>query len=79
MARPILGDMITLEYNAPAHVTEKPVLSISTFVHGYRNIYSIDDFSGSGSCNVNVKCELGADWQDQIRGVAMILTGGGSR
>lgn len=86
VVRPVKGDAITIEYNQPAHITEKPFLHVSNIVYGYRSIYDrrvsfsgVRNFNDSGSCNINVQCEFGKDWTDEIRSVAMILTGSGMR
>ncbi|MDD5088978.1 MAG: serine protease, partial [bacterium] len=83
ITQPVMGDAVTLEYYEPAETREHGILSIWRVVHDYRDIYrmarSPDDYGESGSCNNNVNCTVGADWQSQKRGVAMILTSGGSR
>jgi len=81
---PVKGDVTILEYVLPANAREDGEISIATIVHAYRNLFDRHvlgekDFGESGSCNVNINCPQGADWQDIKRGVAMILTGGGSR
>ena len=51
-------------------------------VHGYRNIRvpydtkSITSFGGSENCQVNVNCPEGNNWQNEKRGIAMILVDG---
>jgi hypothetical protein len=77
---PLQGDSLTLEYYQPMS-GPLPRFNITSVVHGYRNIFggSLGEYHDSGSCNVNTICSLGDDWRDEIRGVAMILTGGGSR
>ncbi len=85
----VKGDVSILEYYEPANVRAPGRISISRIVHGYRNMFSWDvakkvvdydkDFGGSGSCNNNVNCPEGADWQDQKRAVAMVLLSGGTR
>ncbi|MDX1389539.1 MAG: hypothetical protein R3344_10145, partial [Acidobacteriota bacterium] len=37
---------------------------------------SPDDVGDSGSCNIDVNCPLGDAWQDQKRGVVVLLSGG---
>jgi len=71
------GDVCILEYNEPSFVTQKGAITVSRVVHGYKDILA--DFGDSGSCNNNVHCPEGDPWADQIRAVAMILTGGGFR
>ena len=82
---PTKGDEVTLEYFQPAPVAETAVIKISRVVHAYQNLFDIGgvneifNFGDAGSCNNNVNCPVGAGWEDQIRSVAMILTGGGFR
>jgi len=83
----VYGDNIVLEYYLPLHdgkgriIEEKPAISINYVVHGYRYIqFDPKDlekaFGGSGSCNVNTICAEGDNWRDQIKSVAMLLSGG---
>jgi V8-like Glu-specific endopeptidase len=76
----VAGEAVTLEYFEPAAVEGQSVLSIFQVVHAYRNFFgprnTLDDFGGSGSCNVNVICPAAADWQNQKRGVGMIIEDG---
>ena len=78
---PIKGDKIILEYNQPSNASFDGYISISTIAHDYRNVFFNEErgYGDSGSCNNNVACSIGDDWQDEIRSVAMILTSGGSR
>jgi len=78
---PIKGDKIILEYNQPSNASFDGNISISTIAHDYRNVFFNEErgYGDSGSCNNNVACSIGDDWQDEIRSVAMILTSGGSR
>ena len=78
---PIKGDKIILEYNQPSNASFNGNISISTIAHDYRNVFFNEErgYGDSGSCNNNVACSIGDDWQDEIRSVAMILTSGGSR
>ncbi|GJQ63383.1 MAG: hypothetical protein SCALA702_24360 [Melioribacteraceae bacterium] len=76
------GDEVTLEYYEPANVFGQGVIEISRVVHAYRDIMNHithEGFGSSGSCNNNVNCPESEGWENQIRSVAMILTGGGSR
>ncbi len=81
----VKGDVSIIEYEQPPIVKDEPVLRISRIVHAYRNLFDgafakdALGFGSSGSCNNNVNCPEGADWQDQKRAVCMILTGGGAR
>lgn len=74
----ISGDEIILEYSAPAYVVEAPVIRIEGVVYIFR---SGDGFrpknagqnGDSESCEVNVNCSEGTNWQEQKRGVAKII------
>ena len=78
---PVIGDKIILEYNEPSHTLFRGDISITTIAHDYKNIFFNEDrgYGDSGSCNNNVACSVGDDWEEQARSVAMILTSGGSR
>ncbi len=82
---PVKGDVSVLEYYEPKDVTGQGIISISSVVHAYRNLFDRDelkaatDFGSSGSCNNNVNCPEGDPWQAEKRAVAMILTAGNSR
>ncbi len=81
----VKGDFVTVEYYEPAKVAYEGRLTISRVVHAYRNLFNPDvakdvlDFGESGACNNNVICPEGDPWRQEIRSVAMILTGGGFR
>lgn len=78
----IRGESIILEYHEAADVDNPGIISISSVVHGYKNIFGKfvgEDFGSSGSCNINVNCPIGSAWQNEKRANAMILTAGGSR
>jgi PKD repeat protein len=68
--------------------TNRPEIVISGVVYGYNHLYTEytgDEnraklqFSPSGSCQVNVNCPEGANWQNEKKGVVRIVTptGGG--
>lgn len=71
------GNSSILEYYEPAAVKGKGHFTIS----GVNNIYndklpeskSLKTVGASGSCNVNVNCPEGANWQNQKRAVARII------
>jgi hypothetical protein len=83
---PIPGDELIVEYYEPADVSFNAGLTIETVAHGYRDIFKIakdisqnKGFGDSGNCNNNVVCEEAEDWQNQIRSVALITLGNGTR
>lgn len=75
------GDSIVLEYYQPKEVKDDAILSISAVVHGYRKVdfrtgTLPDGFGTSESCNINVNCSQGQDWQNEKRAVARVLVDG---
>ncbi|MCS7086265.1 MAG: hypothetical protein RMM53_10815, partial [Bacteroidia bacterium] len=77
---PLPGDRVVFEYKrSPGTPLAK--LKIGTTVYGYKNVFFKDalEYGSSGSCNINVNCPAGANWQNQKKGEAMILTAGGTR
>ncbi len=85
ITQPVWDDVTILEYHETAAARGQSRLSISNVVHAYRNVFGrsdanpLDNYGDSGTCNNNVNCPEGALWQTNKRGVAMILTSGGSR
>lgn len=77
----IHSDHIIIEYFEPAAVAGQGVLEIDYITHGYRGLLLDQNaargpFGNSGSCNINVACDEGIGWEDQIRSVALIIVGG---
>ncbi len=74
----IRGESIILEYNEDANVNSQVSISISRVTHGYRNAFDYAEkaLGSSGSCNNNVACPVSAGWENEIRSVAMIVSGG---
>ncbi|MFK7908667.1 MAG: serine protease, partial [Chitinophagales bacterium] len=72
------GDQTILEYYEPAKVQGQGIVHISEVIHGYRGFRPAAEkgFGSSGSCNINVNCSDGDDWQVEKRSVAMIIAGG---
>jgi lysyl endopeptidase len=75
------GETTILEYYEPAAVSGQGVLSISSVVHGYRQMLGNNErgYGDAGFCNINVNCPEGEEWQDQKRSVGMVLLGNGTR
>lgn len=73
----IIGDEVTLEYFEPKSVSNKGNLHINEVGYAYRwidgNENTERDFGGSGSCQVNVNCTEGNNFQDQKNAVVRIL------
>jgi len=75
-------DRAVLELMVPIELMGEVELEIGKIVHGYRPVLMshFDEqrgpYGSSGSCNNNVNCPVGADWQVEKRSVALILDGG---
>jgi hypothetical protein len=77
--QPVQGDAITLEYFESSSHAGEGEISIWRVVHAYRNMFhhgALDEYGDAAECAVNINCPEGADWQDEKRGVAMILVDG---
>ena len=76
----LYGDTITLEYYQSSKVKDNAIISIAYVVHGYRyinfNKKTLGALNNSGSCQINVNCSEGDDWQDEKRAVALIIVDG---
>lgn len=78
----VYGDEVVLEYEESLRSEKGAIINISGVVHGYRNIrvpnniMNISNFGFSGPCQVNVNCQEGSNWQNEKRGVAMIVVDG---
>lgn len=73
------GGSVIFEVYEPLAVRGATELLISTVVHGYRDILFKTDkgeYGSSGSCNININCSAGNDWQLEKRGVALIINRG---
>ncbi|MBI5539273.1 MAG: hypothetical protein HY951_04390 [Bacteroidia bacterium] len=73
----IFTDNIIIEYYEPAKVDFHGELVLSQVTHGYRGVGDfVKAFGDAGTCNVNVACPQSAGREEQIRSVAMLVTGG---
>jgi hypothetical protein len=68
---PLEASALTLEVYAPGSM-DSIKLRVGRLVHGYRPMRD------SGHCNLDVACDLGPEWDAQVRSVAMILTKSGT-
>lgn len=79
----VKSDKIVLEYFEPSSVKGEGRISVSDIIYGYRSISYIKGelkgYEDSGSCQINVNCPQGDDWQDIKKSVAMIMTAGNFR
>lgn len=72
------GSTSIVEYYVSPQNVDKPYsLAIDKVTHGYRTSREFTEkaFGTSGSCNMNVNCPDGAAWEDQKRGVVMLVSG----
>ena len=79
---PTKGEITIIEYFEPYDVDFNGEIQISRVIHAYKDIFYPEetrDYGDSGSCNNNVNCPEFVDWEDEVRSVAMILSGGGFR
>jgi hypothetical protein len=71
------GDDLSIVLQEPAEVAGQSVLEIGRIFYNYRAIRVISpekDFGESdASCEVNVNCTEGNNWQDEKKGVARVL------
>jgi len=73
----VQGTATIIEYFQPYEVIGEPIFHINEIAYGYRMIRfpfleDNKDFGDSQSCEVNVNCPAGNNWQDQKRGIARI-------
>ena len=73
----IEGDHITIEYFEPHEVAFEGELNLEMVTHAYRDPFAFaKGFGDSGACNLNVACTEAEGWEQQIRSVGMLVTGG---
>ena len=81
----VLGEAFTIEYLEPYSVRGLGQMEISHVGYVYRYVYGPEDEpetrGGSQSCEVDVNCSEGNNWQDEKRGVVrigLVFPNGGS-
>lgn len=74
----IPGNALVIEYFEPAEVANQGRLNLFRVTHGYRGIkeFTEKSFGDGGSCQLNVNCALGANWQNEKKGVVCLVVGG---
>jgi lysyl endopeptidase len=75
------GDALVIEYYEPVMVANQGHLNLFRVTHGYRGVEeyaakALETFGQAGSCQVNVNCPLGLNWQNEKRGVVCLVVGG---
>ena len=79
---PLAGDDLIIEYIEPINPEFKAELKLGKIYHAYKSIFKILDSkslstkAGSGSCNVNINCPEGLNWQVEKRAVCYITYAG---
>ena len=67
------GDKVILEYFQPDNVKEGAQINISELAYAYRDInFGYDSERASWWCMIDVACEEGDGWENQIKGAARI-------
>ena len=81
------GDKAILEYREPLSMPPTGEIAVGQVVQGYRSLLrrqeelqsanaALGPFGNSGSCNINVNCPEGDEWQVEKKAVALIVNGG---
>jgi len=66
----VLGDSASIEVLVPVQAKSEFALELGSVTHGYRGLFeNAESMDKSGSCNVDVACNQGNDWHDQMRSV----------
>ena len=81
--RPVYGDKIVIEYFEPFNTNINAEIKISGLTYMYRGFDKMVKTELktelSGSCEVNINCDEGQNWQNQKQGVVKILTKVGTK
>ncbi len=71
------GESVTLEYYEPSRTKGRALINVNEVAYVYRGVKNhngnLKDFGDSESCEVNINCPEGANWQDEKKGVARIF------
>lgn len=79
---PLAGDDLIIEYIEPLKPEFTAELELSKVYHDYKNVFKFLDNRNSatkatsGSCNVNINCPEGLNWQTEKRSVCHITYNG---
>jgi uncharacterized protein (DUF2249 family) len=77
----VYGENVVFEYFQPASVSDSAVISLSRIDYGYRYIDNpygnvLQSFGDASSCNININCPEGSNWQTEKHAVARIAVSG---
>lgn len=70
----VMSSKVTIELEIPKNQIQDVKLKLTKINQGYRTFSQTTE--KAGSCNVDVVCEEGRNWQNEINSVAVISTGG---
>ena len=71
------GERAVLELYVPAGSRFEPELELGRIGRGYRDLFSkTDDLAKQASCNIDVVCDEGNAWRDEIRSVGRYTVSG---
>ena len=75
----VKSDRIIIELTVPENEAEEILLNVNTVIHDFTDIRNYYDTAQNDreDCNLNVICDEGDDWRDQIDGVIRVQMGGG--
>jgi lysyl endopeptidase len=73
-SRVLRGDSVDLTLTTPPGPPVK--LHLQTVNHGFRGFGAKDAYTKSGSCNIDVVCEVADEWRDETRSVARYTVNG---
>ncbi len=77
LATPIIyGNQIVVYYKQPKGVSKNTKLQIEQVSHGFSSVLKSTVKQESGSCNVDVNCIEGNNWQKEKNSVVRLLIGG---
>ncbi|MCZ4318303.1 trypsin-like serine protease [Aequorivita viscosa] len=75
----LFDENIIIELYEPKDHEDLSIISIDKVVHGYIELSQLADANGygdSGPCQVNINCPEGQNWQEEKKGIALILVNG---
>lgn len=74
---PVAGDELIIEYNEPIHTKYPGQIIIGSVAHDYLGVFAKDgSYGDSDFCNIDINCNLGADWQIEKRAVCRLIIEG---
>lgn len=73
----VTGERVVIELVLPPGTRHEAELHLSQVGQAYRDLWGRSDkrFDKSGACNIDVACDLGQQWSDEVRGIAQLQIG----